>query len=179
MPKPKDARRQIPDPENEPNFYEISSRFPLPDDPDFGKDLKPSERHAQDDSSFSAGHASQSSSIGRQYELSRLMGIAGPDAHIGVVSNALSPAQVSAFCSQPLPLRVAYHPSLSAAASLPLASSLGVHSLAEQSNLGIAAALRAGIVMGSDQSQGGGTSYSQYQFGNLFACQPQRPFGGF
>ena len=37
VPEPKDARRLIPDPENEPNFYAISKRYPLPDDPDFGK----------------------------------------------------------------------------------------------------------------------------------------------
>jgi hypothetical protein len=29
MPEPKDARRLIPDPENEPDFYEISRHFPL------------------------------------------------------------------------------------------------------------------------------------------------------
>lgn len=32
MPKPKDARRLIPDPENEPDFYAISKVYPLPDD---------------------------------------------------------------------------------------------------------------------------------------------------
>eukprot|EP00542_Grammatophora_oceanica_P016705 CAMPEP_0194033434 /NCGR_PEP_ID=MMETSP0009_2-20130614/6133_1 /TAXON_ID=210454 /ORGANISM="Grammatophora oceanica, Strain CCMP 410" /LENGTH=414 /DNA_ID=CAMNT_0038674129 /DNA_START=103 /DNA_END=1348 /DNA_ORIENTATION=+ len=32
MPRPKNARRLIPDPENEPNFYRISQLFPLPDD---------------------------------------------------------------------------------------------------------------------------------------------------
>jgi hypothetical protein len=35
MPEPKDSRRLIPDPDNEPNFYAISSEYPLPDDPDF------------------------------------------------------------------------------------------------------------------------------------------------
>jgi hypothetical protein len=35
MPEPKDARRLIPDPDNEPDFYAISSKYPLPDDPDF------------------------------------------------------------------------------------------------------------------------------------------------
>jgi len=34
MPEPKDARRQIPDPENEPDFYRISKLFPLPDSSD-------------------------------------------------------------------------------------------------------------------------------------------------
>lgn len=38
MPKPKDARRLIPDPENEPDFYRISKMYPLPDDPAFGKE---------------------------------------------------------------------------------------------------------------------------------------------
>lgn len=38
MPKPKDARRLIPDPENEPDFYRISKMYPLPDDPSFGKE---------------------------------------------------------------------------------------------------------------------------------------------
>jgi len=37
MPEPKDARRLIPDPENELNFYAISKKYPLPDDPGFGK----------------------------------------------------------------------------------------------------------------------------------------------
>ena len=36
MPRPKEARRLISDPENEPNFYEISQRYPLVDDPMFG-----------------------------------------------------------------------------------------------------------------------------------------------
>jgi hypothetical protein len=35
MPESKDARRLIPDPENEPDFYATSSKYPLPDDPDF------------------------------------------------------------------------------------------------------------------------------------------------
>jgi hypothetical protein len=35
MPEPKDARRLIPDPENEPDFYAVSTMYPLPDDPDF------------------------------------------------------------------------------------------------------------------------------------------------
>ena len=30
MPAPKDARRQIPDPENEPDFYKIAAAYPLP-----------------------------------------------------------------------------------------------------------------------------------------------------
>jgi hypothetical protein len=33
MPKPRDARRLIPDPDNEPNFYAITKQYPLPDDP--------------------------------------------------------------------------------------------------------------------------------------------------
>jgi hypothetical protein len=37
MPTPKDARRLIADPQNEPNFYEISKKYPLPDDPEYGK----------------------------------------------------------------------------------------------------------------------------------------------
>jgi hypothetical protein len=32
MPEPKDARRLIPDPENELDFYAVSSNYPLPDD---------------------------------------------------------------------------------------------------------------------------------------------------
>jgi hypothetical protein len=35
MPEPKDARRLIPDPENELDFYAVSSKYPLPDDPGF------------------------------------------------------------------------------------------------------------------------------------------------
>jgi hypothetical protein len=35
MPEPKDARRLIPDPENELDFYATSSKYPLPDDPGF------------------------------------------------------------------------------------------------------------------------------------------------
>jgi hypothetical protein len=35
MPEPKDSRLLIPDPTNEPDFYAISSEYPLPDDPDF------------------------------------------------------------------------------------------------------------------------------------------------
>jgi hypothetical protein len=31
MPRAKDARRQVPDPDNEPDFDEISQRFPLPE----------------------------------------------------------------------------------------------------------------------------------------------------
>jgi hypothetical protein len=35
MPEPKDARRLIPDPDNELDFYATSSKYPLPDDPGF------------------------------------------------------------------------------------------------------------------------------------------------
>jgi hypothetical protein len=35
MPEPKDARRLISDPDNELDFYALSSKFPLPDDLDF------------------------------------------------------------------------------------------------------------------------------------------------
>lgn len=35
MPKPKDARRLIPDPENEPDFYAISQVYPLPDEEEY------------------------------------------------------------------------------------------------------------------------------------------------
>jgi hypothetical protein len=42
MPEPKDARRLIPDPENEPDFYAVSSEYPLPDDPSFDM-VKPVE----------------------------------------------------------------------------------------------------------------------------------------
>jgi hypothetical protein len=35
MPESKDARRLVPDPENELDFYAISSKYPLPDDPNF------------------------------------------------------------------------------------------------------------------------------------------------
>jgi hypothetical protein len=42
MPEPKDARRLIPDPENELDFYAVSSNYPLPDDPGF-KMAKPVE----------------------------------------------------------------------------------------------------------------------------------------
>ena len=37
MAPPKDARRLIPDPDNEPNFYAISKQFPVPGCQDFGK----------------------------------------------------------------------------------------------------------------------------------------------
>lgn len=32
MPQPKNARRLVPDPENEPDFYQLSKLFPLPDE---------------------------------------------------------------------------------------------------------------------------------------------------
>jgi hypothetical protein len=35
MPEPKNSQRLIPDPDNEPDFYAISSKHPLPDDPYF------------------------------------------------------------------------------------------------------------------------------------------------
>jgi hypothetical protein len=35
MPEPKNSQRLIPDPDNEPDFYAISSKHPLPDDLDF------------------------------------------------------------------------------------------------------------------------------------------------
>lgn len=35
MPESKDARRLVPDPENELDFYDVSSKYPLPDDPNF------------------------------------------------------------------------------------------------------------------------------------------------
>lgn len=38
MPEPKDARRLIPDPDNEPDLYTIGKQHPLPDDPKFGKE---------------------------------------------------------------------------------------------------------------------------------------------
>jgi hypothetical protein len=42
MPEPKNSQRLIPDPDNEPDFYAISSKHPLPDDPDFNM-AKPEE----------------------------------------------------------------------------------------------------------------------------------------
>lgn len=33
MPEPRDARRLLPDPEHEPDFYALAKRFPLPEDP--------------------------------------------------------------------------------------------------------------------------------------------------
>jgi hypothetical protein len=42
MPEPKNSQRLIPDPDNEPDFYAISSKHPLPDDPDFNMS-KPEE----------------------------------------------------------------------------------------------------------------------------------------
>jgi hypothetical protein len=42
MPEPKKSQRLIPDPDNEPDFYAISSKHPLPDDPDFAM-VKPEE----------------------------------------------------------------------------------------------------------------------------------------
>jgi hypothetical protein len=42
MPEPKNSHRLIPDPDNEPDFYAISSKHPLPDDPYFDM-AKPEE----------------------------------------------------------------------------------------------------------------------------------------
>jgi hypothetical protein len=42
MPEPKNSQRLIPDPDNEPDFYAISSKHPLPDDPYFDM-AKPEE----------------------------------------------------------------------------------------------------------------------------------------
>jgi hypothetical protein len=47
MPKSKDARRLIADPENEPNFYVVTKNFPLPDDPAFGHDVAETELEAK------------------------------------------------------------------------------------------------------------------------------------
>jgi hypothetical protein len=63
MPEPKDARRLIPDPENELDFYAVSSEYPLPDDPGFemakpvedadeSKKRTASERHSPEPSCF-------------------------------------------------------------------------------------------------------------------------------
>jgi hypothetical protein len=42
MPEPKNSQRLIPDPDNEPDFYAISSKHPLPDNPDFAM-VKPED----------------------------------------------------------------------------------------------------------------------------------------
>lgn len=47
MPEAKDARRLIPDPDNEPNFYKIAKAFPLPDDPE-GEMVAPYLKQLQD-----------------------------------------------------------------------------------------------------------------------------------
>lgn len=52
MPEPKDARRLIPDPDNEPDFHGITLKYPLPDDPGYAK----RKRH-EETSSTTAGQA--------------------------------------------------------------------------------------------------------------------------
>jgi hypothetical protein len=65
MPGSKDARRLIPDPDNELDFYDVSSKYPLPDDPNFDttSPLEESERSSKSQDVASPNVASEASRI--------------------------------------------------------------------------------------------------------------------
>jgi hypothetical protein len=65
MPGSKDARRLIPDPDNELDFYAVSSKHPLPDDPNFDTTgpLEESERSSKSQDVTSPNVASEASWI--------------------------------------------------------------------------------------------------------------------
>ena len=65
MPAPKDSRPLTADPENEPDFYAISRKYPLPDDPDCCKLKKDLEGSAAAAAPALVSPASQHASSGR------------------------------------------------------------------------------------------------------------------
>ena len=95
MPKPKDARRLIPDPDNEPDFYAISKAFPLPD----STNASPKEERQRSENGFSksgtsrpASDSVQSNSLPPVSKRQRLVDpnskIAGHSARLGNVAPA-------------------------------------------------------------------------------------------
>jgi hypothetical protein len=89
MPESKDARRLIPDPENEPDFYATSSKYPLPDDPDFdmASPLEESEQSTTNKAVTSPRPASEATWFKEQMPPSkRLALMSNTDALKGVES---------------------------------------------------------------------------------------------
>jgi hypothetical protein len=73
MPGSKDARRLIPDPDNELDFYAVSSKYPLPDDPNFDttSPLEVSERSCKSQDVTSPNVASEASWINDKMPLAK------------------------------------------------------------------------------------------------------------
>jgi hypothetical protein len=177
MPKPKDARRQIPDPENEPNFCEITRKYPLPDDPDFGKNSDLPEAQARPEEIGSKSISSPVQPRAAVADLSRLMGnpmSASSQLGVPVGPSALAS---SSYSTLGIPQLQSAYPAL-ASAPMPVMSGLHGSTMMDTSNATIAAALRAGIAIGASQPTMLPSSYNPYQFQGLFPPQQQGPFGG-
>jgi hypothetical protein len=182
MPKPKDARRQIPDPENEPNLDEITRKYPLPDDPEFGKNDDPSQAKARPEEIGSKSISSPVQPRAAMADLSRLMGNPmSASSQLGVAvrpsASALASASYSTYSTLGLPQLQVAHPAL-ASAPVPVMSGFNGSTMIDPSNATIAAALRAGIAIGASQPTMLPSSYNPYQFQGLFPPQQQGPFGG-
>jgi hypothetical protein len=187
MPNPKDARRQIPDPENEPNFYEISRKYPLPDDPDFGKNDDLSDIQARPEptktkrlspvpqSSVAAGlprfvanpPTPATTRLGVALTLNALSVLAP--------ATALAAVPLSALAAPHLPIQVAY-PSIPGT-TVPVISTIPATAVVDTNHAAIAAALRAGIAIGQGQSLVRPASLNTYQLQGLLR-PAQGSFGG-
>jgi hypothetical protein len=196
MPKPKDARRQIPDPQNEPNFCEITKKYPLPDDPEFGKNGDLPEAQAKPEEIGSKSISSAVQPRAAMADLSRLMGnpmSASSQLGVAVGPSALASASYStlglpavgpsalasaaSYSSLGLPQLQTVYPAR-ASAPMPVMSGLHGSTMMDPSNATIAAALRAGIAIGASQPPMLPSSYNPYQYQGLFPPQQQGPFGG-
>jgi hypothetical protein len=181
MPKPKDARRQIPDPDNEPDFYEISSKYPLPDEPDFGKNgdfpemppspepTKSAELPVQATKPVSSGGPSRSvadpmhaTKLGVEY--------IGRSANSLTIQSATLPPGSRPLGMRQFPVQVAY-PSV-------YGGSMPGTAVDTNQQAAIMAALRAGIAIGSRQSPVFPSSYSSPEYQGYLPPRQQGPYGG-
>ena len=85
MPRPKDARRTVADPDNEPNFYNISLLYPLSDD----EETKTTEQEERDEKADS----SEVSALPPQTALSTLSPMMNPTFFLNP-SSAVPPLQL-------------------------------------------------------------------------------------
>jgi hypothetical protein len=186
MPDPKDARRQIPDPENEPNFYEIGRKYPLPDDPDFGKNdgLSDSQARPEPTKSKRLSPVPQSSVaaglprfVANPTPATTRLGVTLTLDALSVLApaTALAAAPLSALAVPHLPIQVAY-PSIPGTI-VPVVSTIPATAVVDTNHAAIALALRAGIAIGQGQSLVRPASLNTYQLQGLLLPH-QGSFGG-
>jgi hypothetical protein len=101
MPASKDARRLTPDPDNEPYFYAISSKCPLPDDPDFNM-FAPEETRLSSEPVLAPRLASEVSWMQSQMPLAKRPNFLSSASNAAMMGNAdAAIPSVNPFASLP------------------------------------------------------------------------------